>query len=222
MATLDQQFTTDWYERLPGAFRDLDTAQQLLHYLRTVGDYAGGLALAINVLEGKGFIRPILLSDGSFITVGDWLTVTDPVMDAPTGGAVIPLDSPVTGLDPFDSGVLVAVSGDWVLTDVQTVPMEWLGWLAQVLAVDLSPVPAGFWRDWIEDPTSRLTGSLAAIQEAAGWHLLDTAPFTVTRTSQWEVTVACQDEAITTSLPELQAAVDGMAPAGVAVTVVAS
>lgn len=216
---LDQQLSRDWYRRLPHAFRDLDTSEQLLRYLRSLGDYAGGLALIVQVLEGKGYIRPITLSNDSQIVVGQPVLVIDAVIDPATGGAVIPLDPPVTSLDPFDEDVLVLVSGDWVLQDVASIPGDWLPWIAQCLSVRLDGVPAGEWRPWITSPTSRLTGSLAAIQEAASWHLLETVPFTVARASQWEVTVDCQDEAITTTLTELQAAVDAVAPAGVAVTV---
>lgn len=220
MATvLDEQLSREWMERLPAAFRELDTEGQLFGYLRTLGDYAGGLSLVIGVLEGSGYIRPIQLTNGSWLTLGDVLLVTDAVIDPTSRAAVLPLDSPVTVLDPLDPGVLLATSGDWLLADVQTIPTEWIGWVAQVLAVSLTPVPAEQWRAWIEDEASRLTGTLEALRRAVSWHTLTSIPFTVERASQWEVVATVQEEAITTSVEALQAALDALAPAGVGVTV---
>lgn len=220
MATvLDEQLSREWMERLPAAFRELDSAGQLAGYLRTIGDYAGGLALVVGVLEGSGYIRPILLTNGSWLTLGDVVVVTEPVIDAASGGAILPIDAPVTQIDGDDPGVLLAQSGDWILADVTTIPDEWIRWVAQVLSVDVSDVPDEQWRPWIEDPTSRLTGTLAALRAAASWHLLASIPFEIERSSQWEVTATVQVEAITTSLEALQAALDAMAPNGVAVTV---
>lgn len=220
MATvLDEQLSREWWGRLPDAFRELDTAGQLLGYLRTLGDYAGGLALVIGVLEGSGYIRPIQLTNGSWLTIGDVVVVVDAVLDPVTGGVVLPIDSPVTGLDPVDPGVLLAVSGDWLLQDIQTIPAEWLGWVAQVQSVALAPVPAAQWRSWMEDEASRLTGTLEALRRAVSWHTLASIPSTVERASQWEVVATVQVEAITTSVEALQAALDALAPAGVAVTI---
>lgn len=217
-AYTDQQFTNDWYAGLPGAFRDLDTAGQLLGYLRVLGDYVGGVELTQSVLEGEGFIRPITLSNGSIITLGDWLTVDEAVLDPGTGGAVIPLDSPVTGLDPFDASILVAVSGDWLLRDVDTLPSKWVPWVAQVMGVNLENVPAEFWRAWIQSPWSKVTGALGVFDEVVPWHTLDSIPWTVEVTGQWDVEVTVSEEAITTSEAELQAALDAVAAAGVKVT----
>lgn len=220
MATvLDEQLSREWMARLPAAFRELDTTGQLLGYLRTLGDYAGGLALVVGVLEGAGYIRPILLTNGSWLTVGDVVVVSGAVTDPVSGGAVLPINEPVTALDPLDPGVLLATSGDWLLMDVQTIPSEWIGWVAQVLSVSLAPVPAPQWRTWMEDETSRLTGTLEAMRRAVSWHTLASIPFTVERASQWQVVATVQVEAITTSVEALQTALDALAPAGVGVTV---
>lgn len=218
-AYLDRVFSDDWYAGLPSAFRDLDTDGQLLGYLRVLGDYVGGVGLTQAVLEGEGFIRPITLSNGSIITLGDWLTVGDVVLDETTGGAVLPLDSPVTGLDPFNAAILVAISGDWLLRDVATLPTKWVAWVAQVMSVDLSPTPAVHWRDWIESPWSKLAGSLGAFDAVVPWHTLDSVPWTVEAVSQWEVEVTVSEEAITSSEEDLLAALEGVAAAGVGVTV---
>lgn len=217
---IDREFTEEWYAGLPDAFRDLDTTGQLLGYLRVLGDYMGGVRLTQGVLEGEGFIRPIVLSNGSIITLGDWLNVADAVIDPATGGAVLPLDSPVTSLDPLNAAILVAVSGDWLLTDVDALPAKWLPWVAQVLSVDSRLVPLEHVRSWVQSPWSRLTGSLGVFDEVIPWHTVDSIPWTVEATSQWEVTVTVSDEAITSSAEELQAGLDAVAAAGVAVTLV--
>ena len=219
-ATLDRAFSDELYADLPHAFRDLDTTGHLLAFVRVLGDIAGGLGLTLTVMEGDGYIRPLTLSNGSVVTIGDWVTVGSAVIDPGTGGAVLPLESPVTGLDPDNNLILVIVTGDWVLTDIDTLPEAWARWVAQVLSVDLTPVPAAYWRPWMTSEASRLTGSLAAIDEAVLWHVLDSIPYTVVATSQWEVTVTVEEEAIVTTEAELQAAIDAVAAAGVVVTLV--
>lgn len=227
MATiLDETVTKDWYERLPQTFRDLDDRGDLYGYLRTLGDYAGGLRLLMEVLEGYGFIRPIPLPGpcAATVTVGSGvLTVDGTVFEDTVGGVCIPLAPPVTDVAEGDPEVLVVVSGDWILTDLQTVPAVWLPWLAQVLSVDLAAVQDSRWRDWLGLPVSRYTGSLASIQQVADWHLQETSTPVVERDPEdpWLVTVTVPEFAITTSLEELQAAVTAVEPAGVRVVVVA-
>lgn len=221
MATiLDSTLTREWYDRLPASFRTLDTDQHLWGFLRLLGDYAGGLALVVGVLEGNWYIRPILLTNGCSITLGDSLTVTDAEIDPATGGCVLPLDTPVTTLDPLDSSILVCVSGDWILTDVQTVPKEWLPWIAQARGIDLRPIPVERWRDWLEDPLAHLAGTLASLEVAASWHLLSSITPVVESTSQWEVTVTVPEAAITTTEAELLAQLEAFAAAGVGITLV--
>ena len=217
MATLDRQLPQAWYDALPGVFRDLDADGHLLAFLRSLGDYAGGLSLMVDVLAGLGFIRPLVLSDGTTLTVGSPLVGVG-TLDPTTGGLIVVLDDPVTRLDTVNPDALVVTSDDWVLNDVQTVPREWLPWLAQVLLADLAAVPAERHRDWIEDPGHLAAGSLASIDAAARWHLLGAVDPVVVRDSQWEVSVTVAEVAVTTSEAEMLAAVRAMEPAGVRVT----
>jgi hypothetical protein len=211
---LDRALTDEWYARLPAALRDLDNGD-LFAYLRVPGDPSGGIRLTLSAIDGTGTARPLVLSDGTTLTWlnGDLTVEGQPAPD--DQGVIVPVEEPATSV--VDDDVLMILTADWRLSDLSSVPRVWLPWLAQVLSVDLTLLPSAVWRDWIGNPVSRITGSLAAIEATAGMFLLDSVPFTVSRTDQWTVTVELQDEALLVDEAVLQAAVDRVAPAGVAV-----
>lgn len=213
--TPDQGSTREWYGRLPAAFRDADIDADLWSFLRLLGDFVGGTSLVVDVLEGNAFIRPITLSDGTVLTLGEWLTVDGP--DDTGLGVPILLDSPVTELDGDDPDILVITSGDWTLTDPLTWPAEWVPWGALTLGIDLSLVPQRAWREWIANPVSRAVGSLPSLLALAAYHLEDLTVPVVTRPAFRQITLTVAAASITTSEEELQAVLTAAEPAGVKV-----